>query len=115
MVAPGRAAPQNGRMSRRLIAVIACLLLLGLQHEAARHGVRHVGEQVAAAHERTLALPAVACDECALLAGASVASVGHAVTTATAAPVHTPLLPPDGAIVATAAHHYAARAPPLRS
>jgi len=122
-VARRRAAFYSRPMSRRfirrplcarLLALLACLLLLGLQQESLRHGVKHLGEQ-AAAHERTLAVPAVACDECALLAGASAAAVGpsHAVYLSA---VH-PAAPgaADGTVAVAAPRHYAARAPPLRS
>src|SRR5215218_2339543 len=45
----------------RLLALLACLLLLGLQQESLRHGVRHLGEQVVA-HEAALVLPTVVCN-----------------------------------------------------
>jgi hypothetical protein len=97
----------------RLLALCACVLLLGFQQESLRHGVRHLGER-AAAHERALAVPAIACDECALLAGASAAvhnpPNAEAVTVDGTAP-----LGADATVPVAAPRHYSARAPPLRS
>ena len=104
-----RAQPVN-----RLLALLACLLLLALQQESSRHGIRHLGEQ-AATHERSLALPAVACDECALLAAASSAAVGTAHATGIAARTPTLLRAVDATVALTAPRRYVARAPPLRS
>ena len=98
----------------RLLALVACLLLLGLQQQGLWHGVKHLGEQVAS-HERALAVPTVACDECALLAGASAAAIG------TPPAIGIPSVPgtSHGAVDATVAvaapRPYTARAPPLRS
>ena len=98
----------------RLLALVACLLLLGLQQETLRHGVKHVGEQ-AAAHERALAVPAVACDECALLASAGAAAIGTPPAIDIAAVHGTSHGAADVTVAVAAPRPYAARAPPLRS
>ena len=103
-----RAQPSHG-----LLALLACLLLLGFQLESLRHGVRHLGEQ-AAAHERALAVPVLACDECALLAGASTAvHTPHDVSIV--AGERTSVRVVDASVAPAAPRHYAARAPPVRS
>ena len=98
----------------RLLVLLACLLLLGLQQETLRHGIRHVGEQ-AAKHDPSLALPAVTCDECALLAAASSAAVGTGYSAGIAARSPTVLPVVDATVAVAAPRRYAARAPPLRS
>jgi hypothetical protein len=123
MLARGRAAFYSPPMFRRfirrspggrLLALVACLLLLGLQQESLRHGVKHIGEQVAA-HERALAVPTVACDECALLAGASAAAIGSSLAIGIAAVHPTAHGAADATVAVAAPRHYAARAPPLCS
>ena len=123
MVAHRRAAFYSPPMLRRfirrplpgrLLALVACLLLLGLQQESLRHGVKHLGEQVAA-HERALAVPVVACDECALLAGASAAAIGTPPAIGIPAVHATSRGAADATVAVAAPRPYTARAPPLRS
>jgi hypothetical protein len=123
MVAACAVAGYSDAMSRRLhrprpfrplLALLACLLLLALQQESIRHGMRHLGEQ-AAMQERSLAMPAVACDECALLAAASSVAVGTVHTAGIPARASTELRAIDATVTLAPPRRYAARAPPLRS
>ncbi len=115
MVAVRTASIYSAGMSRRWVALLACLLLLGLQEEGLLHGVDHLREQVAQAHERAITHPGTACDECALLAGAA-----HALAStlpALAAPSGHHLSPgaSPASVRIAAPRYYAARAPPQRA
>ena len=62
---------------RRALAVVLCLLLLSLQSQALVHPLSHLakrGPQDAGVAASTIDKP---CAQCAVLAGASAAAVGH--------------------------------------
>jgi len=100
-------------MPRRVLLVVLYFLLLGLQHEAYRHGFDHLRAQLAQAHERAVQLPADPCDECALLAGAAHAATGHILASAATTQVDVPSTARPSAHTPRLVHAYAARAPPL--
>ena len=64
--------------SRITSAFVLSLLLFGMQLEAQRHAIAHLGDALRAAHEQGVQQSAtdVPCAECALLAGASHALPG---------------------------------------
>ena len=100
----------------RLVAALLYVLLLCMQQEALRHQLGHLRGELAQVHEQAVTSTVDGpCDECSLLAGAAYADIArlHAIAALAdfvpVAAAHGHVAPP------TAAHHYAARAPPALS
>jgi hypothetical protein len=105
-------------ISRRLrtaLALLLCLLVVGMQQELQRHALSHfVG--YAGAHERAIPTPLdTTCAECALLAAGSAALAANAATP----PCSAGAVPPaQGCAAMRAAERpsfYRSRAPPALS
>jgi hypothetical protein len=76
-------------LTSRIASVFALsLLLFGMQLEAQRHAIGHLGDALRAAHEQGVQQSAadVPCAECALLAGGSHALPGGIAALSPAAP-----------------------------
>jgi hypothetical protein len=105
-------------LSRRLIAVLALLCLLGAQHAAFAHWAAHLGAPVEVGLESTdgehaaAAVLGQSCTSCAAFAGLDAALPGSVLSLATAQAVAEPVLPapPEKSVPAT--RRYESRAPP---
>ena len=105
-------------LSRRLIAVLALLCLLGAQHAAFAHWAAHLGAPVEVGLESTdgehaaAAVLGQSCTSCAAFAGLDAALPGVAPGTSNASAITRPALPATQEKSVPTIRRYDSRAPP---
>jgi hypothetical protein len=106
------------KLSRRLIAVLALLCLLGAQQAAFAHWAAHLGAPVEVGLESTdgehaaAAVLGQSCTGCAAFAGLDAALPGSPPSFATAQAIAEPALPAPQEKSVSAIRRYDSRAPP---
>ena len=100
---------------RTALAILLCLLVVGMQQEMQRHALSHFARAAGSQEQVMPTAPEIPCAECALLAAGFCSLLAGAATAPGGAPVFEPAFPMLTAGALSRPSFYRSRAPPALS